>query len=757
MKEILILLVAIIILSSSLRAQQSTVDASAATGAPSTMFYQGYAATAGGSALPSGSYQVSFALYDVATGGTALWQEIHPSVQVKLGLFSVMLGQGSPAQPLTLPFDKQYYLGIRIGTNPEFAPRIALSTTPYSFRARTAEDAASVDWSVIRNVPAGFADGVDNTGGSGSAGVSTLNGKTGDLSISAGSNVTIDNSNPANIVINAAAASGGGDMYKAVYDVDNNNRSDGADMAYAVQNASITTEKLADGAVTLSKVEDGAINSTKIADGAINSTKIEDGAVTQSKIADGAIVATKIADNAVTQSKIMDGAIKEAKLADNAVSGVKLLDGAVSASKIADGSVSIMKLASTEAAAGRVLTYTGSAMVWQTPAAGGGLTLPFSGSATNTAFAISSVKGTAVAGYTSSNQNAVEGITSHPAGTAVRGRNTNTGKNGSLGGVDYAVHGKDSISGNWAGLGGSVIAVDANVSGSGKVGLAVTATNGAEGIYSISSGLYAIRGVSTRDQAGVAGEFVSYSGTNNLSLSALNTGNGRAGLFQIQNPNNSQLTLGVYSDGLGYGGYFSLTNTSNPSHAIYAKTVGTGKAGYFEGNVQVTGTLSKGSGTFMIDHPLDPENKYLYHSFVESPDMMNVYNGNAVLDGSGEAWIDLPSYFEALNSDFRYLLTAIGAPGPNLYIAQEIRGNRFKVAGGQPNSKVSWQVTGVRQDKFAQKHRVVPEVDKEAKDRGRYLHAKEWDQPADKAIDNQPEKSSNGNDPAATQSSPTQK
>src|SRR5207247_3447819 len=51
-----------------------------------------------------------------------------------------------------------------------------------------------------------------------------------------------------------------------------------------------------------------------------------------------------------------------------------------------------------------------------------------------------------------------------------------------------------------------------------------------------------------------------------------------------------------------------------------------GSAGVFVGDVQVTGILSKGSGSFKIDHPLDPANKYLYHSFVESPDMKNIYD-----------------------------------------------------------------------------------------------------------------------------------
>ncbi|MDI6804573.1 MAG: hypothetical protein QME58_12140 [Bacteroidota bacterium] len=140
----------------------------------------------------------------------------------------------------------------------------------------------------------------------------------------------------------------------------------------------------------------------------------------------------------------------------------------------------------------------------------------------------------------------------------------------------------------------------------------------------------------------------------------------------------------------------------------------------------MNGILSKSAGSFKIDHPLDPGNKYLYHSFVESPDMMNVYNGNITLDANGEALVELPAYFEALNSDYRYQLTAIGAPGPNLYIAQKISGNRFKIAGGQPGMEVSWQATGIRQDPFAEKHRIQVEVEKTGVERGKYIHPKEY-------------------------------
>ncbi len=151
------------------------------------------------------------------------------------------------------------------------------------------------------------------------------------------------------------------------------------------------------------------------------------------------------------------------------------------------------------------------------------------------------------------------------------------------------------------------------------------------------------------------------------------------------------------------------------------------------GNLSVQGMVSKGGGSFKIDHPLDPENKYLYHSFVESPDMMDVYNGNVTLDDAGEAIVKLPAYFEALNSDFRYQLTPIGRHAP-VFVADEVSHNQFRIAGGRPGMKVSWQVTGIRKDPFANAHRIVPEVDKEPGLRGYFVHAVEYGQPAERSI-----------------------
>lgn len=157
------------------------------------------------------------------------------------------------------------------------------------------------------------------------------------------------------------------------------------------------------------------------------------------------------------------------------------------------------------------------------------------------------------------------------------------------------------------------------------------------------------------------------------------------------------------------------------------------RAGYFFGSVEITGNLSKGTGSFKIDHPLDPEHKYLYHSFVESPDMMNVYNGNVVLDARGEAWVELPEWFGALNRDFRYQLTCIGRFAP-VYVAEEITGNRFRIAGGEPGMKVSWQVTGIRQDPLAEANRIQVEVDKRPDEVGKYIHPEVYGRPREEGI-----------------------
>ena len=215
-------------------------------------------------------------------------------------------------------------------------------------------------------------------------------------------------------------------------------------------------------------------------------------------------------------------------------------------------------------------------------------------------------------------------------------------------------------------------------------------------------------------------------------------GPGGIGLYGDGGPGNSQ------SLGSGIGGIFSggglpgdgfvggdaiIAYPGSDGVGIFAysgvsayPTAGTNTvAGIFDGDVQVTGNLSKSGGSFQIDHPLDPANQYLYHSFVESPDMMNVYNGNIVTDGGGNATITLPKWFEALNRDFRYQLTSIGQPA-QAWVASKVSNNSFSIKTDKPNVEVSWQVTGIRQDAWANAHRIPTEAAKAPVDRGQYLH-----------------------------------
>jgi hypothetical protein len=171
----------------------------------------------------------------------------------------------------------------------------------------------------------------------------------------------------------------------------------------------------------------------------------------------------------------------------------------------------------------------------------------------------------------------------------------------------------------------------------------------------------------------------------------------------------------------GTGVWGETTATTQDSVGVYGSAPATAWAGYFNGNLGTSGTLVKAAGSFRIDHPLDPFNKYLSHSFVESPDMMNLYSGTVILDGDGAAVVQLPEWFEALNRDFRYQLTCIGEAAP-VYIAEEIANNRFRIAGGHGSMKVSWQVTGTRRDLYALANPIPVESWKEARDRGRLLH-----------------------------------
>jgi hypothetical protein len=160
-----------------------------------------------------------------------------------------------------------------------------------------------------------------------------------------------------------------------------------------------------------------------------------------------------------------------------------------------------------------------------------------------------------------------------------------------------------------------------------------------------------------------------------------------------------------------------------------------GPAGLFSGDVRVFGDVdTTGAKTLKMDHPLDPENKYLRHAAVESSEVLNVYSGNAVTDASGEVIVELPAWFEALNTDLRYQLTVVGTFAQAI-VARKVQNNRFAIKTDVPNVEVSWQVTGVRSDAVARKRPFVAEAEKPPRERGSYLTPEAFDQPEEKGVE----------------------
>jgi hypothetical protein len=144
-------------------------------------------------------------------------------------------------------------------------------------------------------------------------------------------------------------------------------------------------------------------------------------------------------------------------------------------------------------------------------------------------------------------------------------------------------------------------------------------------------------------------------------------------------------------------------------------------AAQFTGNVSVSGTLSAGAKQFVIDHPLDPDNRVLAHASVESSERVVVYSGNVTCDEHGTATVALPNWLEALATDFRYQLTCVGGHAP-VYVSRQVRDNTFEVSGGTAGLAISWQLIGIRHDAWARQHDLVVEEDKPERERGFYHH-----------------------------------
>lgn len=228
-------------------------------------------------------------------------------------------------------------------------------------------------------------------------------------------------------------------------------------------------------------------------------------------------------------------------------------------------------------------------------------------------------------------------------------------------------------------------------------GFATSTNDFAAGVVGTAQDGYGVKGFAD-GLPGVGGQF--RGGGTGLISSSL-TGNGISGIATT----NTKV------------GILASAPSGGPGHAIFA-----------QGTFAATGTKS-----LMIDHPDDPEGKYLLQFCAEGDTPQLQYRGMVKLDSSGSAIVQLPDYFEKINRDPIYQLTAVGASMPNLYVSEKVKNNRFRIAGGKSGAEVSWVVIGIRNDKFVQKYGAQTVREKPSENQGTYLMPELYGQPRQKA------------------------
>jgi hypothetical protein len=254
------------------------------------------------------------------------------------------------------------------------------------------------------------------------------------------------------------------------------------------------------------------------------------------------------------------------------------------------------------------------------------------------------------------------------------------------------------------------------------------------GVYTLSSEM----GVYAETSGITAGRFNAFSPADAIYATTSGSGVGIAGRFE----DNADFGKAMYAYSLRG---LALQGVSSTASAIRGESYGTGdhigvygqqtsSASQFAWGVFAAGRLgANGTKLFQIDHPLDPENKVLQHYCAEGDAPRLSYSGHVTLDAKGEAWVQLPDYFEEINRDPEYQLTCVGGYA-QVFVAEEIKNHRFKIAGGRPGLKVSWRVEGIRNDRFVRKFGCETEIEKPDEMKGKFISPELFGMPAEKGI-----------------------
>jgi hypothetical protein len=317
------------------------------------------------------------------------------------------------------------------------------------------------------------------------------------------------------------------------------------------------------------------------------------------------------------------------------------------------------------------------------------------------------------------------------ANTAVQGSSTSgngvygssSGTSGILGTTGSTSAGDAAVYANSSSVATGVIGISAS-----GIGANFTGGNNIDGYGDGALGIMVTGGSATADNdfGGDAGDFYGGGASDDYGYGGSGI-QAMGGYGSAYSGVGGAFTGGTSANGKGGEGVYGQapTNTSNQYIGIAAQ---------FYGDVSIDGTLTADTKYFQIDHPQDPANKYLNHASIESSEMVNIYSGNVTTDELGLATVQLPSWFEALNSDYRYQLTTVGRDA-HAWISQKVQNGKFMISTNATNVEVSWQITGVRQDAYAKAHPLIVEQTKPAGERGFYKHPDLYGQPAEKQIE----------------------
>jgi hypothetical protein len=641
---------------------------------PRTLSYQGILSDTAGAPKPDGTYGFTFRLYTVSSGGAAIWSETK-SAEVKRGLFSTILGSVTPI-PDSVKFDHQYWLGIQVASDPELSPRMQLSSVGSSMNSLRAD--------VAQTVPDG--------------------------SISSGKIAS-------------------GQVVKSINNLHDNLTMRGANGASVTTNGDTIT-------VTASGGGGGGIGTIQNTDNGLSITN-PGGPTATINLHSPFTVNSNVGIGTTTPGYMLNVGNWTTANGTGSGQGVMVAEG--NEAFVGWGDRSLQSANRNKrwgwfANGGKSYLWDNNASTIRMTIDGSSGNVGIGTTAPTSKVEIAAQDGLAITGY-------------QPFLT-LRDANASNAR-----GVIQSVAGGINLFTN-SYLTGSNPAAYLHLNNNGNVGIGTATPTTAKlearttagiGVWGVSTVGYGVVGNSTSSY-GVA----AYSENNDGFVAQTNHPD-HAALFANNLTGTPLAYLGTKHNGVE--AYSGGGTSAYPNVAIYGLATDrfVDWAGYFVGAVSVLSDLTVsghlyvyrnlyvlGDKNFMIDHPLDPANKILTHSCIESNERLLMYSGTVVTDGNGDATVNLPSYFEALNTNYRYQLTVVGREFAQARVENEISNNQFSIKTDKPNIKICWEVTGDRNDAYSKAHPFVVEEDKKPEDRGKYYAPELFGKPDEMRIGYRP-------------------